>query len=267
MEDFLTYKHSFNAGDLITTLPGIKKMFNLDNKKAIIYQRLNIAADYGHSDEHPVVDRGGRKVCMNEKVFLAMKPLLEAQEYIERFEVWNGQEIDIDFDVTRTGTNWPLPNGPIHHWVFITYHQLECDLSQPWINVEGEEKTDFICINRTARYQNQYMNYFFLKKYEEKILFLGTQNEYEIFSNMWGLNIKWHYTNNFLELAKIIKGCRFFVGNQSLCWHIADAMKTKRLLEVCAHYPNTFPTGKNGYSFIKQEALENRFERLLKETE
>lgn len=49
----LTYKHSFNSGDLLTMMPGMQKIYQETGQKAIILQRLNLPADYGHNIPHP----------------------------------------------------------------------------------------------------------------------------------------------------------------------------------------------------------------------
>ncbi len=300
--DFITFKHSFNSGDLITVLPGIKHLYEKTGQKAIIYQRLDLPADYGHNDLHPVKSADGRQVCMNRDMFNMMKPLIEAQQYVERFEVWEGQEAQIDYDLTRQDSRMPLPGGDIHKWTSLIHPQLECDLSKPWIQVPNPEKykrsdgmyeagcisigngkwTENVCnetypigqivINRTARYRNPYISYHFLKEYTNRIVFVGTKEECDSFCKEWGLGCNsWNYiyrlsVNDFYKVAQAIKGCKFFIGNQSLAWHLADAMKVPRILEVCTNYPNTFPTSSNGYSFVTQGALEYFFNQLINET-
>jgi hypothetical protein len=300
--DFITFKHSFNPGDLITVLPGIKHICEKNNTKAIIYQRLGLLADYGHSNAHPTKDEDGREVCMNKRVFNLMQPLIQAQSYVESFEVWEGQEVQFDYDKTRQNSQMPLPGGSIHKWPSLIYPQLECELSGKWIEVESAKLqktpaghfdsgcvsisdgiwTDNICsevtcsgnilINRTSRYNNPYITYHFLKEYTNRIIFLGSKEECDSFCKEWGLGCdSWNYiyrlnANSFYQLAQAIKHCKLFIGNQSFCWHVADAMKVPRILEVCAQFPNTFPTGENGYSFITQEALEFRFHKLLNES-
>lgn len=300
--NFITFKHSFNSGDLITVLPGIKHLYEKTGQKAIIYQRLDLPADYGHNDTHPVRSEDGRQVCMNRSMFDMMRPLIEAQEYVERFEIWEGQEVAFDYDLTRQDSRMPLPGGSIHKWPSLIFPQLECDLDKPWIQVRNPEKyqrpdgmleagcisigngkwTENVCnetypigqivINRTARYRNPYISYYFLKEYTNRIVFVGTKHECDSFCKEWGLGCdSWNYiyrlsVNDFYKVAQAIKGCKLFIGNQSFAWHLADSMKVPRILEVCTAYPNTFPTGPNGYSFVTQGALEYFFNQLLNET-
>ena len=299
--DNLMYRHSFNSGDLLTALPGIKHLYKQTGRKAAVYQRLNLPVDYGHNDPHPIRSEDGKQVCMNRRMFDMLKPLIEKQEYVESFNVWEGQKFDIDYDLTRQNSGMPLPGGSIHKWPSLIYPQLECDLDEPWINVDDAKRrthsdgtvdsgcisigdgrwTDNICdetackgkilINRTARYNNPYISYHFLKEYCNQIIFLGTKEECNSFCSQWGLCCDgWNYiyrlqVGDFYKLAQAIKECKFFIGNQSFCWHLADAMKIPRILEVCQQFPNTFPTGKNGYSFLLQQSLEFRFNKLLNE--
>lgn len=310
MAEFITYKHSFNAGDLLTVLPGIQHLYRQTGQKAIIYQRLDLPADYGHNNPHPV-QSDGRQVCMNREMFEMCKPLLEAQEYVERFEIWRGEKVDIDYDLTRQHSQMPLPGGSIHHWPSLIYPQLECDLTELWINVGVPQRPlaweielaainptitiedairifqqtgtilyksheirkchyshcfNKIIINRTERYQNPYIDFNFLKQYADILVFVGTPQEYNIFCQQWSIEPAYLHVENFLELGWALSVCKFFVGNQSFCWHLADGMKILRILEVCTQYPNTFPTGANGHSFVTQNALEYQFNQLIKDT-
>lgn len=300
----ISVKHSFNSGDLITVLPGIKHLYEETGQKAIIYQRLNLPADYGNNDPHPVRSEDGRQVCMNETMFKMLKPLIEAQEYVEKFDIWEGQAVDFDIDLTRQNSQMPLPGGLIHKWPSLIFPQLECSLDSEWLSVANPERkkstitidghytyeagcisisdgkwVDNVCnetfpigqiiINRTERYNNPYISYHFLKDYTNRIVFVGTKEECNRFCKQWDLGCdSWNYiyrlaVDDFYKVAQAIKSCKFFIGNQSLCWHVADAMKAPRILEVCTQYPNTFPTGKGGYSFVTQGALEFFFKKLL----
>ena len=274
MGDFLTFKHSFNSGDLITMLPGLQKMYFEKGKKFKGYQRLDMPAYYFDDAKHPVTT-DGVQVCMNKAVFDMMKPLLESQDYIESFDVWQGEKVTYDFDLTRHNAQIPIPNGSIHSWVTLAFPFLETDLSVPWLSfpkmtpINGKMISTFhdkILINRTRRYKNPYIDYFFLKEHTDKIKFIGLKDEHEEFCNQFNIEIEHLDVHNFYALAYIIANCRFFVGNQSLCWHLADATKQKRILEICTAFPNCFPTGKDGHSFVSQGSLEYQFNELLKET-
>lgn len=264
MSDFFTLKHSFNSGDLIILLPGLKHLYELTGKKTIVYQRRNFPAYYYDGAVHPT-EHDGKPVCMNQQGFDMIKPLIESQEYIESFQVWEGQEVEFDIDLTRDSKSIPMPSGLIHHWAWALAPAMACDLSIAWLNVEPQKFGGKVIINRTERYINPYISYFFLKDYEKEIVFSGTEREHENFCKQNNLQIPRLIVKDFLELAQVIKTCRFGVFNQSLNFHLADAQKVPRILELCPQFPNTFPTGANGYAFYHQKTLQYYFEKLMNE--
>ncbi len=266
MSEFITVKHSYNAGDLVTILPGLQKIFKETGKKSRILQRIGLRADYGHRNDHPIKDESGYNVCMNVGMFEMLKPLIEYQEYIESFQIWAGEKTAFDIDQTRMSSQIPLPFAPIHQWVSLVYPQLECDLSRPWIKTKGVQGvTPYVIVNFTERYRNDYITYHFLQEYQRFIRFVGTEHEYKTFKEKNNLHIEYWSVVDFLQLASLINGSSFFLGNQSFCYHLADSMKKNRILEVCQSYPNSFPTGANGHSFLTQSALEWQFSKLMNE--
>ena len=267
MTDFIKVKHSFNAGDLLTIMPGLKQLSLDTGKKFVIYQNLNFPSYYYDNQVNSTVDANGKSVCMNTDIFRRMKPLIEFQDYIQSFEVWEGQEVDLNYDITRDRKSIPMPYGDIHTWAESVFPQTSTDLSKPSITI-GNPKYEYlyankIIVNRTQRYTNPYVTYHFLKPFEKDILFSGTKMEHQDFCLKNKIDVELLETVDFLELAQAILTCRFGVYNQSLHWHIADSIKTKRVLEVCAMFPNTFTTGANGYNSFNQESLEYYFHKLI----
>lgn len=267
MKNTTSYRHAVNSGDLIASLAGIRQIWKLNQKKAIIYQQLNVPAKYFNDANHPVKDRYGNTVCMSSGQLEMLIPLLKSQEYVEDVFVYMGQKVGVDLDVIRGQTFCNMPYGPIQKWVWMAFPDMACDLSEPWINVEpsdvGKGK---IIINFTERYRNNTLHYFFLKEHEEDLVFAGTEQEAQSFCDQWGLSIPVLIVSDFLELAKIIKGSRFFMGNQSFCWNLAEAMKVPRILELCKEAPNCTSFGPDGYEVFHQMPLEYYFETLFNKT-
>ncbi len=269
MSEFINVRHSFNAGDLITILPGLRQIYRDFGKKIKIFQRIDFNAHFYDNQINSTVNENGESVCMNRRLFLMMKPLIEAQDYIESFDVWEGQKVRFDYDITRDRRSIPLPYGLIHTWGEGVFPETSTDLSEAWIftgfdgiitNIKYSNK---VIINRTQRYNNPYLTYHFLKPYEDQLLFSGTKIEYDEFCEKNKLDIEFLVVNNFYELTKVIEQCRFGIYSQSLHWHLADAVKVKRVLEVSAMFPNTFSTGKNGYHAYSQEAMEFYVNKLI----
>ena len=69
---------------------------------------------------------------------------------------------------------------------------------------------------------------------------------------------------DFYTLAIAIKTCKVFIGNQSMCYALAEAMKAPRILEVCAFAPNCIPEGAGpAYDFLSQSAFEHYVEVMV----
>jgi len=267
MPDSIRIKHSFAGGDLIALLPGLQQLYRTTGRKTILYQRLNLEAHYFEGAIHSTQNQGV-PVCMNQELFDRLKPLIEYQQYIEKFEVWEGQPFDWDIDDTRDSRAIPMPAGDIHMWAWAKFPEMSCDLSLMWLDIPQESiKKDFykdkIIINRTQRYTNPYITYFFLRGHESKLLFSGTEAEHTLFCNEWAIDIPHLKADNFMQLAQIISWCKGGLYNQSLTFHLADALKAPRILELCQSFPNTFPTGASGHGFYHQKALELYFQNMI----
>jgi hypothetical protein len=266
----IKFKTSSPAGDLMSMLPGIKKLCEDKNKRAIIYQRLDVAGIGYEGAIHPFKNEIGDEVMMNEYMLNMLKPLLESQDYIEKFETYTGQEYDIDLDKVRMQVFTNQPLGSINRWIFYVYPQMTCDLSESWIKKEELphylalfEFSDKLIINFTFRYRNTIIDYNFLKKYQDKVVFVGLKEEKDFFCKQWGLEIDHIETNNFRELAALFATAKGFLGNQSFCYQLAEGLKIPRILELSPVIPNVVPTGENAYDFYHQQAVEYYVDKVL----
>jgi len=268
------FRHSVNIGDLVAAMGAIKKYYELTKRKAIILQTIGFQAQYYQGAEHPIVDESGKNVTVNQQVFDMVKPLIESQEYVHSMERYNGQRIDVDFDVIRGKTFVNLPHGPITGWIPIAFPDLGFDASQPWIKLNDAEcppeikgqVVGKVLLNFTARYRAK-VDYYFLKNYAPDLIFTGTEKEHWEFCNQWQLNIPKLKINNFLDVAYAIKEARFFMGNQSMAWGISQAIGKPRLLEMCNFADNCFPgIGEESYGYFYQLGAEHNFRELYNKT-
>lgn len=262
LQEPVFYKTSSPSGDLISFLAGVKKIYEDTGKKGVIYQRLNMQG-YGYPGAvHPYTDESGFFVTMNKKAFEMLRPLLIYQEYIRDFIVWEGQEFLFDFDLVRRETFTNQPRGSLNRYFMYVFPQMACDLSLPWLDVGKREHSGKIIINFTERYRTPLIAYFFLKKYENDLVFAGLPHERDLFCSEWGLDVPLLEVQDFLELARHINNCKFFLGNQSMCFQIAEALKVPRILEIFELIPNVIPVGEGAHDFYNQRALEFIFEKL-----
>jgi hypothetical protein len=268
MDNFIRFLHGSPAGDCLASLAGIRRMCLDSGKKAIIYQQLDMIGVGYQGAIHPYQNEIGDPICMSKTMFDNLKPLLMAQSYIEDFVEYNGQEVDINLNKARLETFTNQPLGSINRWLFHLCPQMACDLSEKWLEVpESEEDNSIVnrgtlLINHTFRYRNHFINYFFLKKYETHIVFMGLKDEYDFFCKKWQLNIP-KFEGNFLDIAKAMSVCKMFAGNQSALFQIAEGLKIPRVLEISVAMPNCIPTGRYAYDYYSQLAAEFYFDKLM----
>lgn len=258
--DTYSFKIGVFSGDIIYLLSSIKHTCEQANRKAEIYISLNHPwGDSVEGQKHPY--------GVNRYAFDMMRPLVESQSYIACFKEWKGEKITQDLDEMRTQTHSTMPHGSIMRWAGQIWPDMQPDGNKDWLEVDTGSWAAFpaydnlnlkekILINRTARWRNDHINYWFLREHKEHLIFTGLPEEHEDFCKSWELDIPLLKVQDFLELAVAIKTCRYFIGNQSLCFALAEAMKVPRLLEICRYAPNVIPSGPGGYDFMHQFALE-----------
>jgi hypothetical protein len=279
------FKHFANIGDIIASLPAVKKFYETTGRKVIYLQQLNVPAEYYANAVHPTLDESGTMVMCNQKMFDMIRPLLLSQEYIADMEVYNGQLINVDLDVIRKKIFVNLPHQAIQQWIFMAYPDLAADLSKAWVYI-GEvdisdcyfqyrtlvtsylpmdDLKDMAILNFTERYRSADINYYFLRNHQNRLVFAGTEKEHQIFCDRWQLEIPRLIVNNFLQLAYIMKQVRFIQSNQSFMWNVAESMKTPRVVELCQHAPNVQAfIGEHSYGYLHQAGAKYYFELLMK---
>jgi hypothetical protein len=246
-------------GDFIYACAGIKQL--CQKAKADIYMELDVSIKF----------LDGIRPCLTRPVYEMAKPLIEAQPWCNSVQEYINQHIDVDLDKTQLDPSVSLPvmpYGSITHWYQFLFPLMSGDFSKPWIEVPQHVYNytiqDKIVVNRTARYRNDNIDYKILKPYEDKILFVGLPDEYTRFIQETGVMAQYWQVFNFIELARVLQQCRVFIGNQSMCFALAEAMKTKRILEVCLYAPNVIPEGPNGEDFVYQFAFEHYVNQAMK---
>lgn len=231
--------HSGNAGDLIYSLPAMRKAAELKGVKVHLYLHINVPAKYGNFS-HPMGN-----VQMNRQMAEMLMPLLLSTDFIGKCEITEeAQQVDYNFDLFRKFHNY---TGHISQWYFHIYPELTCDLSVP-INFDlqpSPEKFDIV-LNRTSRYHNPTFDYTALRGFQHRMTFVGLPEEYRVISAKLP-NIKHYPVKDFYELAQVISCCNLFIGNQSMAFAIAEQMKHPRVVEICPTAHNVIPTGQNGY--------------------
>ncbi len=246
----ISFLHSGHCGDIIFSLPVIKELSK--THECNLYIRVNKKMSL------PYLKHPGKNVYIDDRMLNIFLPLLKTQKFIHSVKKYDNEEIDINFDLFRELPVNILFNQP--RW-FFHVSGVQVDLSEPYLDVDPHKKIiDKIVIHRTFRYRNQFINYKFLKKYKN-LVFIGLKDEFEDLKKDVK-NLIFYNCEDFLEMAQIIKASKFFIGNQSIAYPMAEAMKVPRILEGCPYFPVSQPIGKNAFDFYYQPHFEKWCELL-----
>lgn len=251
-KNVVSFKHSGHLGDIIYAIP---TMFSLAVEKKInLY--LNINQTIELNEKHPLGN-----VSLNKKSISLLKPLLLAQPQFSLVEEYNSHKmIDYDLDLFR---EFPLgfDKGSISRWYFNVF-ATTYDLGKPWLSVSPDTSmNNKIVIARSIRYNAPLIDYSILNNYDN-LVFVGLPEEYEIMKVSIP-KLKYQKTSDFMELASVIAGAKFFIGNQSSPFALAEALKVPRILESYYLCPNVIPEGPNAYEFSFQPQFEHLVKKLL----
>ena len=244
----LNFMHTGNAGDVIFALPVLKKLHEIVKEPLNLYLKLNEPMRLSGGFVHPL-----NNVMLNQTIVDMLQPLMVEQSYIARFGAYSDERIDVNLSLFRKA-GIRQDRGNIARWNFYTTG-VTTDLSQPWLFVEPDiSYANTIVVARSQRYNNPIIDHSFLAKYAD-VVFIGVKAEYE---NMKAMvpNLRWLQVSNFLEMARIIAGSKFFIGNQSFPFSLAEGLKARRILETYHAAPNVIVEGANGYDFYYQAHFE-----------
>lgn len=238
----LSVIHSGNCGDVTFALPYIMALMKQRNfDKADIYLKIDVPAVY--FGVHPLGN-----VRMNQKAAAMLRPLLEAQSWVNRvLIVKTNPACDfINLDLFREVLNYPLSAGNISHWYYPTTPDLTDppSLEKPWLeNIAPASIPDKdIIIFRSSRYRIPNLDYGFLRKVAHRIIFIGLDSEHADFQQKF-FRVDRIQVRDFKHAAQIIKGAKLVIGNQTFFFSLAEALKVPRILETSPVCPNVIMAG------------------------
>lgn len=252
-EKTISFLHYGHLGDIINSLPIIKEI-SKNSKCNLFIQKEKLIPKHVSLNDHPF-----GKVYLSEKSILKFLPLLKEQNFLENVDIYDNQKIDIDLNFFRKlKINFNIDS--VRWYSHIT--GVHADLSKKYLEVKSSERfKNYIVILRSLRRQNKFINYSFLKNYKN-IVFVGLKNEFDDLKK--SINHLEHYdSEDFLELASIIKNSKVFIGNLSFGYALAEALKVPRLLESAPDFPLVYPNGSKGYDFYFQNHFESKVKELL----
>ena len=248
----ISFLHAGHIGDIINTLPILKEVSK--THKCNLFIQLEVPAPQVYNS-HPA-----GKFFLNRKIYEMLYPLLRSQTYINSIEVFSNQKVDINFNLIRE-----LPINLLFDNARYGFHiaGVQVDLSKKFLEVDDHPNLkNKITILRSPRYQNPFISYSFLEKYDN-LCYIGTFEEYNNLKKELK-NLEFYECKDFLEMASIIKSSKVLIGNSSLGIDIAEGLKVPRLLEASPYFPSRQIHGENGFDFYFQSHFEKYFNILNK---
>lgn len=216
-----TFTSVGDAGDLFLSLATIKSK----GEKAICY----------------LYDNGQTAGILRR--FDGVASLVKAQPYIKDVKPWNGEHIDWHSENFRKygyhGNGLSLALNHAEAAVRDGFISTFPDVKSPWLTVKPSAKwAERVVINKTTRYENPHFPWRkIVEHYGNKLVFLGTQPEHDLFQQRFG-EVEYYPTANFLIAAQVIAGSALLIANQSSCMVIAEGLKHPRIQEVCLWLPD-----------------------------
>jgi hypothetical protein len=203
--------------------------------------------------------KGGNLYLKKQNHFDFLRTLLKKQPYINKVTIDNEKVTEIWSNIINLDKFRTTHKRDLHKHLSICHLETvnkKYDLNTIWIfNIAPKFKNNIIIQNTLRYHDKEEINWQLLKPYEKECLFIGTKKEYEQFFIRSKLNISYYTCKDGLEMIEIIKGSKIFIGNQSVGFAMAEAIKHPRVLEVFYKKNNCQPNGKNGYTYLTNEIL------------
>ena len=203
---------------------------------------------------------GGNFYFRKKSMFIDLKKIVEQQSYINEV-AFKGSDVDINLDLYLDDKDLYRKNLA---QTFLDTFNITYDLTEPWLDNIEEQRIAQIVIQRSKNYHDkEEINWQLLKPYKDQILFIGFEPDFDAFCRIAEFIPKRKVFADVLDLAEIIKGSDLFIGNQSIGFAVAEAMKHPRVLEICYKKDNCRPSGKNAYTYLTPDIIKQYVQGYL----
>ena len=229
-----TYSHSGSLGDLIYSLV-IPKHFGAGDFYVKLRSIDYTTQKYGYAPQH-VSEFHKRR--MTDDDFNMLKPLLEVQPYISKVIATDDPEIEVNYDLDRfRGVMWRTFTGNYLEAYYKTFRipYTRDNIIAPWLTVTPMRIADLV-ITRTFRYRNPasvatWKRYTEIPGFSEAAVFVGLPEEHADFEDTFKIEVPHYRCSDFLQMARVIAGCDFFIGNQTFAYSLAQGLGKATALE------------------------------------
>jgi len=226
MMETKSYLQGGKLGDFIHSLCVCKFNYDFFNYKADLY----ISNSAGDSFEKEL-----------EITYKDLKPILERQEWLNSFNIYDNQKIDVNLSKFRQSRFLYTSN-----WIEIYFNEFIDGMSPPseysWIEMSKDESlSNTLLVNRsmkpfTSNVSDVYREIINNNSNLEKAFICFDEEQYENF--LFKDEFRLIKVNSLYEFFEKINSCKLFLGNQSgpMAW--ATSMNTPRIIELLARIDN-----------------------------
>ena len=172
---------------------------------------------------------------LTDKDALFIKPLLETQTYIANVTT-NSDRTGIDLAGYMCCSLNQMGGDIRDYYYQVDGNMYPREFWKPLISADRDTRynpyRERIIIGRTGRYDNLLMDWKALKEFADRLVFLGTADEYDDFrSNYFDLDgVVPGEADSLLDCARMMVSCKGYISGQSGIYALAEMMKIPRIL-------------------------------------
>lgn len=225
----LTFSHFGRMGDIIYSLWYVKEYCQKTNQKCVFHLQTDVKIN-----QPTYIDA----THMNSNILLSkssaefIKPFLENCQFIDHVQIGpNRPKGAINLNQFRT-ESINVYSGDLRDYYYnFGEETLPRQFYNPITNVEPSPKyKDKILFTLSERYVNPGINYVKLKIFEDRLVFVGTEKEYNVFAQKDFKVKQLAKPKDLLEVAQWMKGSLGYISNQTGFFAVAEALKVPRIL-------------------------------------
>lgn len=204
-----SFYHSGDFGDIIYALKAIQ-----------LIGGGKLVCGHEYNGDHPP------RAPITRAGFELLAPLLKLQPYLAGFE-FSDKEVPCSHDLNQFREFWQQRHTK-YKLAYETLIEMNCYTigveplftQSPWLTAEKKTIAPFI-IHRSARYNAlDFPWQAIVDRFGPSACFVGLPEEHKAFSKAFG-HISFYQPRDFAELAAVINGAKWFIGNQSFPCSIA----------------------------------------------
>lgn len=224
----ITFCHAGKLGDILYSLYFcIEAAVSFKQKQFNYCLLLNKRiCDFGKFPE--------KDVLLTRESAEFIKPLLESQPYINKVMIRENPEKEfVELNSFRKG--YINSYGcEIRDWYYSFFpHPLPRAFWKKGLLVEPNPAyKDKILFTLSERYVNQGINYKKLKEFQDSLVFIGTDSEYQAFQEKYFEldRVELKPEDTLLTVAQYMAGAKGYMSNQTGFFALAELMKINRIL-------------------------------------